>query len=66
MVVFFCFLLSDIVVFLLLVKLITYDLILGGCREQCVILATFLNLMANLKVDFQVFFISNCIKVMVK
>lgn len=48
------FLLSDLVLLLLQLKLICFDLIPGGCREQCVVfmpLATFLNLMANLKLD---------------
>lgn len=51
---FIVFLLSDLVLLLLQLKLICFDLIPGGCREQCVIfmpLATFLNLMANLKQD---------------
>lgn len=51
---FIAFLLSDLVLLLLQLKLICFDFIPGGCREQCVIsmpLETLLNLMANLKLD---------------
>lgn len=66
---FIVFLLSDLVLLLLLVKLICSNLIPGGCREQCVIsmpLATFFGFSskfeAKLSWPLSSVFISDCIK----